>query len=105
MSAPAFSHTTRHIVTLCSALALLLYGAASVGAAHVKGAARLQPAETLDEPGRAAFLAELAPVTLKNCTLKRFGSVNEGGHLLCGKLHEGGQRGYSYGVGPNDELG
>jgi hypothetical protein len=104
MSAPAFSHTTRRIVTLCSALALLMCGAASVGAAH-KRAARPQPAETLDEPGRAAFLAELAPVTLKNCTLKRFGSVNDGGYLLCDNLSEGVQSAYSYGVGPNDELG
>jgi hypothetical protein len=28
---------------------------------------------------REAILAELQPVALKNCTLKRFGSANDGG--------------------------
>jgi hypothetical protein len=81
-------------VALLSALALLLHGFASVGVA-----------QTLDEAGRAAFLAELAPVTLKNCTLKRFGSTYDGGYLLCDNLSEGVQSAYSYGVGPNDEMG
>ncbi len=107
MSASAFRHATRHIISvaLCSALALLSYGAASVGAAHLKRDARPRPTGLLDEPGRAAFLAELAPVTLKNCTLKRFGSTNDGGYLICDNLSDGVQSGYSYGVGPNDELG
>ena len=30
---------------------------------------------------REAILAELQPVALKNCTLKRFGSANDGGYL------------------------
>ena len=96
MSASAFSHVTKRIVsvTLFSALAFSMYGVASVGAA-----------EPLDEAGRTAFLAELQPVTLKNCTLKRFGSANDGGYLVCDNLSDGVQSGYSYGVGPNDQMG
>jgi len=60
---------------------------------------------SLGRPARAAMLAELQPVTLKNCILKRFGSANDGGYLLCDNLSEGIGSAYSYGVGPNDEFG
>src|SRR6476646_3783267 len=52
---------------------------------------------------REAILAELQPVALKNCTLKRFGSANDGGYLMCENLIEPLDAGYSYGVGPNDD--
>ena len=35
---------------------------------------------------REAILAELQPVALKNCTLKRFDSANDGGYLMCENL-------------------
>lgn len=54
---------------------------------------------------RVALLAEVQPVVLKNCILKRFGSVNDGGYLMCDNLSEGVQSAYSYGVGANDEFG
>lgn len=54
---------------------------------------------------REAILAELAPVTLKNCTLQRFGSANDGGYLMCENLIEPLDAAYSYGVGPNDDWG
>jgi hypothetical protein len=87
---------TRRIVSamLLSASTLLMHALTPAGAA-----------ETLDEAGRTAFLAELQPVTLKNCKLKRMGSTHDGGYLVCENLSEGVQSGYSYGVGPNDELG
>jgi hypothetical protein len=50
-----------------------------------------------------AILAELQPVALKNCTLKRFGSANDGGYLMCENLIEPLDTGYSYGVGTNDD--
>lgn len=53
----------------------------------------------------AAILAELQPVTLKNCTFKRFGSANDGGYLMCENLIEPLDEAYSYGVGPNDDWG
>src|SRR5215510_3050205 len=54
---------------------------------------------------REAILAELQPVTLKNCTLKRFGSANDGGYLMCENLIEPLDAAYSYGVGRNDDWG
>ena len=54
---------------------------------------------------RQAILAELQPVTLKNCTFKRFGSATDGGYLMCENLIEPLDAGYSYGVGSNDDWG
>ena len=54
---------------------------------------------------REAILAELQPVALKNCTLKRFGSANDGGYLMCENLIEPIDTAYSYGVGINDDWG
>ncbi len=54
---------------------------------------------------RVALLQELQPITLKNCVLKRFGSRNDGGYLLCDNLSDGIQSAYSYGVGVNDDFG
>jgi len=54
---------------------------------------------------RQAMLAELQPVALKNCTLKRFGSANDGGYLMCENLLDNLDAGYSYGVGRNDDWG
>ena len=63
------------------------------------------PRRTRERRARVALLAELRPVVLKNCTLKRFGSVNDGGYLMCDNLSQGVQSAYSYGVGANDEFG
>ena len=54
---------------------------------------------------RESILAELQPVALKNCTLKRFGSANDGGYLMCENLIEPIDAAYSYGVGSNDDWG
>src|SRR5438477_11601115 len=54
---------------------------------------------------REAILGELQPVALKNCTLKRFGSPNDGGYLMCENLIEPLDAAYSYGVGRNDDWG
>jgi hypothetical protein len=76
---------------------LLGLAAISVGAWQVGG-------ET-ERRVRQALLEELRPVALKNCTLSRFGSPNDGGYLMCENLIDGLEAGYSYGVGPNDEWG
>jgi hypothetical protein len=52
---------------------------------------------------REQILAELQPVSLKNCTLKRFGSANDGGYLMCENLVAPIDGAYSYGVGKNDD--
>src|SRR5262252_7244728 len=54
---------------------------------------------------REAILAELQPVVLKNCSLRRYGSANDGGYLICENLVEPLDSAYSYGVGPNDDWG
>jgi len=72
-------------------------GAAALIADIVHGAA--------ERKLREAILAELQPVTLQNCTLKRFGSANDGGYLMCDNLIKPLDSAYSYGVGPNDEWG
>ena len=54
---------------------------------------------------RRALLAELQPVTLKNCSLERIGSVYDGGYLMCGNLLGNVQSAYSYGIGTDDNWG
>ena len=54
---------------------------------------------------RQSLFAELQPVALTNCDLKRFGEVNDGGYLLCANLLTGVQSGYSYGISGYDGWG
>src|SRR6184192_1555516 len=87
----------RHAIRI--ALVIVAFGAAAaiaIGDIERRAAARRL---------RAAILAELQPVVLKNCTLKRFGSANDGGYLMCENLIEPLDAGYSYGVGRNDDWG
>ena len=53
---------------------------------------------------RQALLDELRPVSLANCSFKRFGSKNDGGYVICENLVEV-ETGYSYGIGGNDDWG
>jgi hypothetical protein len=54
---------------------------------------------------RRSIRAELQPIALKNCTLKRFGSTHDGGYLMCDDLAPNVGAAYSYGVGRNDDWG
>jgi hypothetical protein len=54
---------------------------------------------------RQSLFAELQPVTLANCELKRFGEANDGGYALCANLLGGVQAGYSYGISGYDGWG
>jgi hypothetical protein len=56
-------------------------------------------------PIRQAILEELRPVGLKNCALKRYGSTNDGGYLLCQNLIAGLEGLYSYGIDAEDNFG
>jgi hypothetical protein len=80
-------------------VALVVIALAAAGAIAVGDVARRAASRKL----REAILAELQPVALKNCTLKRFGSANDGGYLMCENLIEPLDAAYSYGVGPNDD--
>jgi hypothetical protein len=54
---------------------------------------------------RQQLLMELRPVSLKNCMLRRFGSPNDGGYLMCENLLGNVKSAYSYGIGPTDDWG
>jgi hypothetical protein len=54
---------------------------------------------------RAALLAELQPVEVRNCRLERFGEPNDGGYLMCGNLLGEVKAGYSYGISGYDQWG
>ena len=75
-------------------------GCASLAAACQAPTPPMTPLEV-----REALHRELQLVTLKNCTLARYGSAYDGGYLLCQNLIGDLGAGYSYGVGPNDEFG
>ena len=54
---------------------------------------------------REQLFKEVRPITLKNCTLQRFGGRNDGGYLMCGNLLNRAQVAYSYGIGGADDWG
>ena len=51
------------------------------------------------------ILSKLKLVTLKNCTMKRFGRAHDGGYLLCANLLNSAKAAYSYGIGGRDSWG
>ena len=87
----------RHAIRI--ALVIVAFGAA--GAIAIGDIAHRAAARRLLE----AILGELQPVVLKNCKLKRFGSANDGGYLMCENLIEPLDAAYSYGIGSNDDWG
>src|SRR5262245_43849682 len=62
-------------------------------------------AQTGTREDRHALWNEIRPMALKNCTLRRFGSVNDGGYLLCENLISGTESAYSYGISTEDNWG
>jgi hypothetical protein len=87
----------RHAVRI----AFVIIALAAAGAIAIGDVARRSTTRKVSE----AILAELQPVALKNCKLKRFGSANDGGYLMCENLIEPLDAAYSYGVGRNDDWG
>ena len=79
----------RRIVLVVLALGVLSVGAAGTRILYL----------------RWSIVSELQPVALKNCTLQRVGSANDGGYLMCANLPDRIDAAYSYGVGKNDEWG
>ena len=60
---------------------------------------------TFSPAARQALASELQPVTLKNCTLRRYGSANDGGYLMCENLTAAAAAAYSYGIDKEDNWG
>ena len=54
---------------------------------------------------RQALASELQPVSLKNCTLRRYGSANDGGYLMCENLIDTAAAAYWYGIDTEDNWG
>lgn len=91
---------------------LMLTGVAV--AAFTIGVRFAAPAPALDEGTswppissevRQALFDELKTVSLKNCTLKRYGSPHGGGYLMCANLTQGVESAYSYGIDREDNWG
>jgi len=83
----------------------LLYAAVAIAVTGLIAGAVRYAREAAARDVRAALYAELRPVTLRNCTLKRYGGPADGGYLLCGNLIQGVQAAYSYGIDKEDEWG
>lgn len=54
---------------------------------------------------RQALYEAFTPVHIRNCTLQRFGSDNDGGYLICGNMLDLAESGYSYGIDGDDAWG
>jgi hypothetical protein len=91
------------------ALLAAVGGACGDSARAGDSADRQTRVSTVDERNEAnirrALLEELTPVTLQNCTMKRFGSANDGGYVMCENLLQEVKTAYSYGIGGNDDWG
>ena len=77
---------------------------AAVAAAQ-RASAKTAPTAGEQHAVRQALLKAIRPVALKNCTLKRFGSVNDGGYLMCENLIGPIAATYSYGIDTEDNWG
>jgi hypothetical protein len=84
--------------------ALVVIVSGALGWQFLQSRARAREAITKREI-RQALLNELRPVTLENCTLKRYGLPNDGGYLMCDNLIEGAESAYSYGIAGEDKWG
>ena len=99
----------RHLVFILKGMfAMQLDSACSRWAGHQRwagdGSATTAGTDEAKRETRQALLDELRPVTLANCSFKRFGSKNDGGYIMCENL-VGVEAGYSYGIGGNDDWG
>jgi hypothetical protein len=83
----------------------ILLAVTAVGMVLAYALALFPTPETQTRSVREALLDELRTVTLKNCTLKRYGSAYDGGYLMCENLIDGVQAAYSYGIDTEDNWG
>ena len=94
-----------HSFRLFIAIVLIVVGHGDARPATQQGAGAQPPVtDEAKRETRQALLDELRPVTLANCSFKRFGSKNDGGYIMCENLVEV-ETGYSYGIGSNDDWG
>jgi len=84
----------------------LVAAASVIAAAATSGCAgaALPPSGQAVETRRDLF-RELRPVTLANCTLRRYGVLHDGGYLMCENLMDDARSAYSYGIDGRDDWG
>jgi hypothetical protein len=103
---------TRRKIWLVVALAALATGVTAwlivkknrAGAAGPQAQVKL-PVKHRPERAREYLFAELQPVKLANCELRRFGEPRDGGYLMCANLLTSVKSGYSYGISGYDQWG
>jgi hypothetical protein len=100
----------RSIIVLPALVVAVAFGFAACSSPATEPVEDLEPLPTPWPPAapagiRAQLLKELRPVTLKNCTLKRYGGPHDGGYLMCENLASGVQSAYSYGIDTEDVWG
>jgi hypothetical protein len=71
--------------------------------ASVRQARRIEASRTAEV--RKELFAEIQPVRVTNCELKRFGEPHDGGYPLCVNLLGAVKAGYSYGISGYDGWG
>lgn len=71
--------------------------------ASARQARRIEASRTAEV--RKELFAEIQPVRVTNCELKRFGEPHDGGYPLCVNLLGGVKAGYSYGISGYDGWG
>jgi hypothetical protein len=84
---------------------LLVFAAVLTGIAVFR---RTAPAGAPRSPAamaRTALFAEIQPVRITNCDMRRFGEPNDGGYALCANLLGDVKAGYSYGISGYDGWG
>ena len=95
----------QHSFSLFIAIVLIVVGRSDARRVALLSAGPQPPvANEATRQNRQALLDELRPVTLANCSFKRFGSANDSGYIMCENLTDV-ETGYSYGIGSNDDWG
>jgi len=64
-----------------------------------------RPSTRTAADARRELFQELRPVTLANCTMRRYGAPRDGGYLMCENLMDEARSAYSYGIDARDEWG
>lgn len=102
------AHVSRRRIWIVAAGVIVLVVAALVvrnqlRVAAAREARRVQAQRNADV--RTRLFAEIQPVNVTNCELKRFGEAHDGGYPLCVNLLSDIKTGYSYGISGYDGWG
>src|SRR5689334_15460099 len=91
-------------VTALAAFACCVAGCVRTPVARV-AASPSYDATSADVTPQEELFAQLRPVKLQNCRLKRYGVPHDGGYLMCENLMGAATAAYSYGIDGRDDWG